>query len=136
MKALATVSGVDLGDWYRKGPDGQQDPAVIQQLLDAAAADKIAVANGEAPGSIPIRPKSEAEAKAMGGMAYEGWQYYCTDEGYHPNAATFFVWNSVERIAGFYSPHFASLIAPRPVLMIAGLCCSDLVDDEGSLRPK
>ena len=120
VKALATVSGVDLGDWYRKGPDGKQDPNVIQYLLDTAAADKIAVANGETPGSIPIRTKSEEEAKAMGGMAYEGWKYYCTSEGYHPNAAEFFVWNSVERIAGFYSPQFASLIAPRPVLMIAG----------------
>ena len=120
VKALATVSGVDLGDWYRKGSDGKQDPAVIQHLLDIAAADKIAIANGKAPGSMPIHPKTEEDAKAAGGMAYEGWKYYCTDEGYHPNAATFFVWSSIERVAGFYSPHFAKLIAPRPVLMIAG----------------
>ena len=69
---------------------------------------------------MPIHPKTEEDAKAAGGMAYEGWKYYCTNEGYHPNAATFFVWSSIERIAGFYSPHFAKLIAPRPVLMIAG----------------
>ncbi len=120
VKALATVSGVDLGDWYRKGSDGKQDPKIIQHLLDVAAADKIAIAGGKAPGSMPIHPKTEADAKAVGGMAYEGWKYYCTNEGHHPNAATFFVWSSIERVAGFYSPHFAHLIAPRPVLMIAG----------------
>lgn len=38
IKALATVSGVDLGDWYRKGSDGKQNPAVMQGMLDAAAA--------------------------------------------------------------------------------------------------
>ncbi len=120
VKALATVSGVDLGDWYRKGSDGKQDPKIIQSMLDMASADKIDIANGKAAGSMPIHPKTEEEAKAAGGMAYEGWRYYCTDEGYHPNAAKFFVWSSIERIAAFYSPHFAYLIAPRPVLMIAG----------------
>lgn len=126
VKALATVSGVDLGDWYRKGSDGKQDPNVVQGMLNAAAADKIAIANGKAPGSIPVHPKTEEDAKAVGGMAYEGWKYYCTPEGYHPNAATFFVWSSVERIAAFFSPHFAYLIAPRPVLMIAGTAAQTL----------
>jgi fermentation-respiration switch protein FrsA (DUF1100 family) len=126
VKALATVSGVDLGDWYRKGSDGKQDLQVMQGMLDAASADKIAIAGGKAPGSIPIHPKTEDDAKAAGGMAYEGWKYYCTDEGYHPNAATFFVWSSVERIAAFYSPYFAYLIAPRPILMIAGTAAQTL----------
>lgn len=114
VKALATVSGVDLGDWYRKGSDGKQDPKMIQGMLDAAAADKIAISGGKTAGSIPVHPKTEEDAKKAGGMAYEGWKYYCTPEGYHPNAATCFVWNSVERIAAFYSPHFANLIATRP----------------------
>jgi hypothetical protein len=56
----------------------------------------------------------------MGGIAIEGYEYYCTDRGHHPNQTDNMTWSSVERIAGFYSPHFAHLIAPRPVLMIAG----------------
>jgi fermentation-respiration switch protein FrsA (DUF1100 family) len=119
IKALATVSGVDIGDWYRKGSDGKQDPNVIQGMLDAAAADRIAVLNGKAPGTFFIRPTAEA-AKAAGGIIYEGWEYYCTDRANHPNQTDNMTWSSVERIAGFYSPHSAHLIAPRPVLMIAG----------------
>lgn len=126
VKALATVSGVDLGDWYRRGSDGNQAPDTIQHLLDKAAADKISVAAGNAPGSMPIHPQTEEDAKEAGGMAYEGWKYYCTKEGYHQNAATFFLWSSIERIAGFFSPHFANLIAPRPVLMIAGTAAQTL----------
>lgn len=34
--------------------------------------------------------------------------------------------SSIERIAGFYSPHFANLIAPRSVLMIAGTAAQTL----------
>jgi len=119
IKAVATVSGVDLGDWNRKGSDGKQDPQVFQNMLDAAAADRIATLNGKTPGTFGIR-FTEEQAKALGGINYEGWEYYCTDRAQHPNQANYFTWSSVERIAGFYSPHFAHLIAPRPVLMIAG----------------
>ena len=119
VKALATVSGVDLGEWNRKGSDGKQDPKFIQGMLDAAAADRIAVLNGKAPGTFGIR-FTEEQAKALGGINYEGWQYYSTDRGQHPNQSNFTPLSSIERIASFYSPDFAYLIAPRPVLMIAG----------------
>lgn len=119
VKALATVSGVDLGDWNRKGSDGNQDPAVMQGMLDAAAADRISVLNGNEPGSFGIR-FTEEQAKALGGINFEGWEYYSTDIAQHPNQTNAMTWNSIERIAGFYSPHFAHLISPRPVLMIAG----------------
>lgn len=115
IKALATVSGVDLGDWYRKGADGNQAPSVVQTMLDAAAADRVANAHG----TFSVRV-TEEQAKAMGGIAIEGYEYYCTDRGHHANQTDNMTWNSVERIAGFYSPHFAHLISPRPVLMIAG----------------
>ena len=119
IKALATVSGVDLGDWYRKGSDGKQDPSIMQGMLDAAAADRIAVLNGKTPAIVPIR-FTEEQAKALGGINYEGWQYYSTNRGQHPNQSNFTPMSSMERIACFYSPDFAYLIAPRPVLMIAG----------------
>ena len=37
IKALATVSGVDIAEQFRRGADGNQAPAVFQGLLDAAA---------------------------------------------------------------------------------------------------
>jgi fermentation-respiration switch protein FrsA (DUF1100 family) len=125
IKALATVSGVDLGDWYRKGSDGKRDPNAFQGMLDTAAADRISTINGNAPGTFGIR-FSEEQAKALGGINYEGWQYYSTDRAQHPRQTNEMTWSSIERIAGFYSPHFAHLIAPRPVLMIQGTASQTL----------
>ncbi|MBC3794996.1 alpha/beta hydrolase [Spirosoma utsteinense] len=119
IKALATVSGVDIGDWYRKGSEDDQDPQVIQSMLDAAAADRLATLNGEAPGTYSLRI-TEEQANALGGINFEAWEYYCTDIGKHPNQTNFPPLSSLDRIAGFYSPSVAHLIAPRPVLLIAG----------------
>jgi hypothetical protein len=34
---VATVSGADIALQFRTGADGKQDPAIFQELLDAAA---------------------------------------------------------------------------------------------------
>lgn len=125
IKALATVSGVDLGDWNRKGSDGNQDPQVIQNMLDAAAADRISTLQGNAPGTFSIR-FTEEQARALGGINEEGWEYYSTDRAQHPRQTNAMTWSSVERIAAFHSLHTAHLIAPRPVLMIAGSAAQTL----------
>jgi uncharacterized protein len=36
IKAVATVSGADIGLQFRTGADGKQDPAIVQGMLDAA----------------------------------------------------------------------------------------------------
>lgn len=120
IKVLATVCAAGIGHQFRHGGDGRQSPAVIQALLDQAAADRQEVANGKQPGEFPIFPANAEQAKAMGQHVYEGWDYYCTERGYHPNSAKTFTWKSVELVAGFDAFRFAGMIAPRPLLMIAG----------------
>ncbi|MFT3775853.1 MAG: alpha/beta hydrolase [Minicystis sp.] len=120
IKAVATVSGVDVGRMFREGPDGKQDPAVLQGLLAAAAAARSAEARGEGMGSFPIFPDTEEQARAAGAYAFEGWEYYCTDRGQHPRSARRFTWNSADRIAAFDAFRFIDRIAPRPLLVIAG----------------
>lgn len=71
VKAVATVSGVDLGDWNRKGADGTQNPSVIQGMLDAAAADRISVSKGNPYGTFGIR-FTEEQVRTLGGINYEG----------------------------------------------------------------
>ena len=120
FKAVATVSGVDLGSWYRVGADGNQDPAVFQSLLDAAAAARTAEARGEGVRMLPIRPGNEEEARAGGPMALDGWQYYCTEHGRHPRQADELAWISLDHAATFEGFRFVDLIAPRPLLMVLG----------------
>jgi fermentation-respiration switch protein FrsA (DUF1100 family) len=120
IKAVATVSAVDMGRQFRNGGDGKQDPAIIQGMLDAAAASRTAEARGEGVGVFPIFPATEEQARAGGQHLFEGWQYYCTDRAQHPRSAKVLTWNSVDRVASFDAFRFIGMIAPRPLLMIAG----------------
>ncbi|MGX9884619.1 alpha/beta hydrolase [Streptomyces sp. NPDC002276] len=115
VRAVATVSAVDISRQFRLGADGGQDPAVVQGLLAAAAE-----ARGADVERFPLFPATEEEARAGGPHAYEGWEYYCTPRAQHPRSAKSLTWSSVDRIAGFDAFSSLGLIAPRPVLFIAG----------------
>jgi hypothetical protein len=66
IKVVATVSGVDMGRQFRNGGDGKQDPAIIQGMLDAAAAARTGEARGEGVGVFPIFPATEEQAQTGG----------------------------------------------------------------------
>ena len=131
IRAVATVSAVDLGRHFREGGDGQQDPAVIQGMLEEAAAARTAEAGIEGTPRLPLFAGGEEHARAglrsqpgvsaaLGRYLFEGWEYYCTDRGQHPRSAKSMPWSSVDRIASFDAFRFIAFIAPRPLLMIVG----------------
>lgn len=120
IKAVATVSAVDIGRQFREGADGRQDPGIIQGMLDAAASARTTEARGGGTGMFQLFPDTEEQARAGGQHAFEGWQYYCTDRAQHPRSAKSFTWTSVDHIAQFDAFRFIDLITPRPLLMIVG----------------
>ncbi|MFJ1555042.1 alpha/beta hydrolase [Streptomyces mirabilis] len=121
IKAVGTVSAVDIARQFRDGADGAQDPAVFQGMLAAAAAARTAEAHGEGVQTFPLFPDTAEQARALGGRhAVEGCEYYCSDRAQHPRSAKSFTWSSVDRMAFFDAFRFVHLIAPRPLLMIVG----------------
>jgi fermentation-respiration switch protein FrsA (DUF1100 family) len=120
IKAVATVSGADIALQFRTGADGKQDPAIFQELLDAAAKARSAEAKGEPVQRFPIFPKNEAEARAGGQHLLEGWEYYCTDRAQNPRSTKEMTWTSVDKIATFDAFRFIDMISPRPLLFILG----------------
>ncbi|PXA88848.1 hypothetical protein DMC25_01780 [Caulobacter sp. D4A] len=118
VRAVATVAAVDVGLQIRVGPDGKQDPAVLNALLDGAAQARTRAALGEEVGGLPVFPANEEEARAGGQHVFEGWDYYCTDRGFHPRSAKTLTWDSLDRMATFDAFRFIDMIAPRPLLMI------------------
>jgi fermentation-respiration switch protein FrsA (DUF1100 family) len=120
IKAVATVSGVDMARQFRYGADGTQAPAIFRGMLDAAAAARTAEARGEGTGVFPLFPVTESEARAGGQHVLEGYEYYCTDRAQHPRSARTFTWNSVDRLATFDAFRFVDWISPRPLLLIVG----------------
>lgn len=121
IKAIGTVSGVDIARQFRFGAEGTQDPAVFQAMLDAAGAARTAEARGEDPQSFPIFPETVEEARAAGGShGVDGFEYYCTSRAFHPRSAKTLTWSSVDKMAAFDTLGSVELIGDRPLLMIVG----------------
>jgi len=120
IKAVATVSAVDTGSLFRDGLGRTQDPRILQGMLDAAGAARTEEAQGKPARLQQIHPDGEAPAKALGQHIYDGWEYYRTPRAQHPRSANHFVLRSIDLIAQFNAFDLIHLIAPRPLLMIAG----------------
>ncbi|GHB11352.1 hypothetical protein GCM10010330_76790 [Streptomyces tendae] len=121
VRAVATVSGVDIARQFRLGADGTQDPAVFQAMLDAAAQGRTVTVRGAQAPALSVFPETVEQAAAAGGEhGVEGFDYYCTPRGRHERSAKHFVWESVDRMASFDAFHAVPLIGPRPVLQIVG----------------
>ncbi|MDX3190495.1 alpha/beta hydrolase [Streptomyces sp. MN03-5084-2B] len=121
VRAVATVSGVDVARQFRFGADGTQDPAVFQGLLELAGQARTAAARGADPGVMTMFPETAAQAGALGGQhGVEGFEYYRTPRGEHERSAKFLAWPSVDKLASFDAFHAVPLIAPRPLLQVVG----------------
>ncbi|MFI6996318.1 alpha/beta hydrolase [Nocardia sp. NPDC050175] len=121
VRAVATVSGVDIARQFRLGADGTQDPAVFQSMLDAAASARTAAAGGAKPDPLTLFPETIEQARALGGAhGAEGFEYYRTPRGQHPRSARFFDWRSIDKMATFDAFAAVPLIGRRPLLMIVG----------------
>ncbi|WP_432942730.1 alpha/beta hydrolase [Kribbella sp. CA-253562] len=124
IKAVATVSAAEEGSWFRDGLAHSQAPEVLQDLLDQSAAARTAEARGEPVRRMPIHPETPPDRgevkKSLTRHIYDGWEYYRTDRAYHPNTQNWFALRSLDLLALFDGFRFTHLIAPRPLLMIAG----------------
>jgi hypothetical protein len=121
IKAVATVSAVDIARQFRLGADGAQDPAVFQGMLDAAANARTVAARGEKPSTLTLFPETIEQARALGGEhGAEGFEYYRTPRARHPRSASFFDWTSIDKMATFDAFALIPLIGQRPLLMIVG----------------
>jgi fermentation-respiration switch protein FrsA (DUF1100 family) len=121
IKAVGTVSAVDIARQFRLGADGTQDPAVFQGMLDAAGTARTAQARGEDPQHLTLFPETVEQARALGGRhGVDGFEYYRTPRAQHPRSASFFTWTSIDHMAIFDAFVAVPLIGQRPLLMVVG----------------
>ena len=120
IKAIATVSGVDIAEQFRRGAEGNQPPAVFQGMLDAAAKARTAEAKGGEVQRFALFPSTEAQARAGGQHVFDGWEYYISPRAQHPRSMKAMTWNSVDKMAMFDAFRFIDMISPRPLLFILG----------------
>lgn len=120
LKAVATVSMVDLGQLRREGLGGVLKPQ-MQQRLDEVAKQRTREANGEPVRYVNYVFNSPEEIPAGAtGMYKEGYEYYRTPRGQHPNSQNKYTFTSLDKLMNFTALDHVEMISPRPILLIIG----------------
>lgn len=134
IRAVATVSAADIGDLRRNGLANSRSYEERVKLLQDASAQRTREARGEAVRLIPTVPESDNFTTHTPVMYREGFEYYRTARGQHPNAPARSVLSGLPAQMAFFAFELIETISPRPVLMIAGANADSLYFSETAYR--
>jgi fermentation-respiration switch protein FrsA (DUF1100 family) len=121
FKAVAGVSATPMGEAARS-MFGQPIPdAELIQTLEAAARQRTAEARGEDPVYLPFVPERlEDINENTPAMLREGYDYYRTPRGQHPNSKGRFLMTSLDKMFAFSTFNLLPSLLTQPLLLIAG----------------
>lgn len=117
IRAIATVSAVDVGAATRKGWDGKAPQTDLVAMLDSVAKQRSAEAAGAAPAYVNYVPKVGDRTAHLD--LQQAADYYLTPRGQHPNAPNQMLMTSLAALASFTGFDRLDLLT-QPVLAIAG----------------
>ncbi len=118
IKAVATVSAVDVGAATRKGWDGTAAEADQIANLEAVAAQRTAEADGAEPVYWPYVPRV-GDTSAPSDLQ-EAAEYYLTPRGQHPNAPNKMLTDSLSYMVAFHGFDLVESFLTQPLLVVAG----------------
>lgn len=118
LKAVATISMVNIGDSVRLGWDGDGDLSRHVETLKQAAEELRAQHDGSEPVSMPYVPP-KPDDKTPNDLC-EAHDYYLTSRAQHPRAANKRLLRSLPMVLNFDAFHLANLYLKQPTLLIAG----------------
>lgn len=118
IKAIATVSAVDVGAATRKGWDGKGSESALIGTLDAVAKQRSAEAAGAAPVYVNYVPKL-GDTTAPRDLQ-EAADYYLTPRGGYPTSTNQMRLVSVATLASFTGFEGANTYITQPLLIVAG----------------
>jgi len=133
IKAIGTVSAINLGAMYRAGYEGTvTDVGQAFTLLDMAAKARTAEARGERMAMLPFAPQKREEGQAPD--YFEAWEYYHSPRAQHPNAPSIFPVHSLARLLAYDAFHLADKLLAQPLRLIAGSKAGSLWFSQDALR--
>lgn len=118
IKALGTVSAVDVGAASRKGWDGKASKSNQIATLEAVAKQRSAEAAGAAPVYVPYVP-NVGDRTAPRDLQ-EAADYYLTPRGQHPNAPNKMLLTSAIYGVMFNGFDQAETLLTQPLMIVAG----------------
>ena len=122
IKALATVSAFDVGQYHREPFGGGEVNLTALNDLFATASERrtheTATGSVELVFSAPMTPEELSPDLPL--MFREAYDYYRTSRGMHPRAPNVYIARSQELMATYDSFDNMRLVSPRPVLIMYG----------------
>jgi fermentation-respiration switch protein FrsA (DUF1100 family) len=118
IKAVATVSAVNIGAMFRNGWLGNVKSADAIPYLEAGAKERTDEANGAAMVTMPLAPMRKEDAPDQDLL--EAWEYYHTPRAQHPTAPGFATTRSLTQLITYDAFNFADVFLTQPLLIIAG----------------
>lgn len=120
IKALTTVSAVNIGTSFRRGWYGTDSDATAVPTIQALAQQRTAESSqGAGPTCLPYVPVEPDENTPRD--LVEAGDYYLTPRAQHPNAKNKFLFTrSVSRIFTFDAFHMVEDLLTQPILIVAG----------------
>ena len=121
VKAVAAVSAYDIGGAMRHGIIGAEvSEEQLKKTMDAVAGEWNNIAAGRKPVVFKLLPDKKDWTEKTDAFTKEAYSYYRKPRGASPNARNLGHLSSLGLHAVYYPLEHMNLIAPRPVLLIAG----------------
>lgn len=121
FKAVAGISATPMGEAARTFFGAEIPVSELIKTLEASARQRTAEARGGAPVYVPFVPETrEAITDKTPTMLREGYEYYRTPRGQHPNSKGRFLMASLDRMLAFSTFHLIPTLLTQPMLLIAG----------------
>lgn len=131
IQAIATVSGVDIGNIARQGWDGKSFTAADQiKALEAVAAQRTAEANGAPVRYDHIVPEKQEITAQTPADIVEASDYYTTKRGKAPNSMNLSQFSASDAVFAFHAFGDEETLLTQPALFIAGTKAGSLWQSE------
>lgn len=121
FKAVAGISATPMGEAARTFFGAEIPVTELIKTLEAAARQRTAEARGGEAVYVPFVPETrEAITDKTQAMLREGYEYYRTPRGQHPNSKGRFLMASLDRMLAFSTFNLIPTLLTQPMLLIAG----------------
>ncbi|WP_310232830.1 alpha/beta hydrolase [Brevibacillus nitrificans] len=116
IKAVATVSAVDIGAMFRG-----EDAAANLQTLEAVAKQRTAEAKGAEAMFLNWAPNCAEEINENTAVLMrEAYDYYRTPRAQHPNSTNRFLFSSLDKLMAFSASSQIGTYLTQPLLLVVG----------------
>lgn len=118
IKAVGTVSAVNIGQMFRNGWDNNVKDADAEPLIKIGADARTADAKGGEPTRFPLAPLNEADAPNE--ELRQAWEYYHTPRAEYPTSPGYMTARSLDQIVPYDAYSKAEAFLTQPLQIVAG----------------